>query len=244
MNTHFLDRLRLETHVWYVRPESVQDPATLTRLKALLSSDEIERCHRFRFPDDRHRFLVSHALVRLALSRYAAIPPGEWRFLRSAHGRPEIGNPGIPALRFNLTHTRGLSACVVSLEQDCGIDAERLVERHNPLGVAKKMFSPVEYEELQQLKGEAALVYFFTHWTLREAYVKARGIGISFPTRELIFDCESDNQVRLTCDARIDARAHDWQFRVLRPTDEHVVTVALRQEGSAAKKITGQFLEL
>jgi len=239
-----INSLYQEAHVWYTIPESVQENGILQRLKAILSHDELERHRRFHFPEDRHRYLVSHALVRTTLSKYLDIPPEDWCFSHGDHGRPEIANPGIPPLRFNLTHTTGLAGCVITLSNECGIDAEKVVERHNPSGVANRMFSKTEYQELLQLTGQEHLDYFFERWTLREAYVKARGIGISFPTRKLHFKRTPANDIQIGFHPDIEDREGDWQFELLHPTGEHIAAVAIRLDGENKKTMVTRFADM
>lgn len=239
-----IERLAREAHVWLMVPESVQDEARLEACRAVLSESELARYERFRFPQDRHRYLVSHALVRNVLSRYLEIPPAEWVFFCTSHGRPEIANPEIPPLRFNLTHTTGLAACVVTLSDPCGIDAERIAARHDPLGVARRMFSEAEYEQLSRLAGLEQLQYFFTRWTLREAYVKARGIGISFPTHKLRFNVDPAGLVSVTFQLELKEQIDRWQFRVLRPTPQHIGAIAISRSGDLDKKLVVRNFDL
>lgn len=233
-----------EAHVWFMVPESIRDPQTLGKFLRLLSDDELQQYQRYYFAQDSHRYLVSHAVVRMVLSKYLDIAPAEWLFKRSPRGRPEIANPTTAALRFNLTHTAGLAACVVTLADDCGIDAERITGRHNPIGVAKRMFSESETKELERLEGRAYLEHFFTRWTLREAYVKARGIGISFPTRKLTFTVNKDNFVEVSFHPDIEDRRDNWHFELLKPTAEHIAAIAIRRNGDIDKKIITHFIDL
>jgi len=239
-----MDKLHRETHAWFMVPEAVQDPSTLETCLSLLCEQELEQYRRFHFAEDRQRYLVSHALLRNVLSRYVDLDPAEWRFSRSEHGKPEIANPGIPALQFNLTHTAGLAGCVVSFSDACGIDAEKIAKRHNPVGVAKRMFSEAETRELEQLEGQAYLEHFFTRWTLREAYVKALGIGISFPTRKLTFTVNKDNFVEVSFHPDIEERRDNWHFELLKPTAEHIAAIAIRRNGGIDKNIVIRFIDL
>jgi len=236
--------LQQEAHVWCTIPETLRDDETLHRLTAILSEEELERYRRFHFSADRHRHLISHALVRETLSRYVDLPAADWHFSQGDHGRPEIANPDVPAIRFNLTHTAGLVCCIVTLEDDCGIDAEKVTTRHATHQIAQRMFSEAEHRELQQLEGLDHLKYFFTHWTLREAYVKARGIGISFPTSKVNFTVGEDNSVAVSFHPDIDDRYDNWHFRLLKPSEEHIAAVALRRSGGIDKKIVTRFIDL
>ena len=238
------EKLHQEAHAWFIVPEAVQDPSTLETCLSVLCEQELEQYRRFHFAEDRHRYLVSHALLRNVLSRYVDPRPAEWRFSRSQHGKPEVTNPGIPAIGFNLTHTTGLAGCVVTFSNACGIDAEKITGRHNTAGVAKRMFSEAETGELEQLEGEAYLQHFFTRWTLREAYVKARGIGISFPTRKLTFTVNKDNIVEVSFHPDIEDQRDNWHFELLKPTAEHIAAIAIRRNGEVDKKIVTRFIDL
>jgi len=228
--------LHSEAHVWFIKPECVCDTSILQHCQAILDANENERLGRFIHADDRHRYLVSHAMLRSVLSRYADVAPSDWCFRQGKHGRPEIISDNQPRLRFNLTHTPGLAACIITLDDDCGIDAEKLRDRNNPLGVAKRMFSGPELEQLMQREGQEFLEYFYEHWTLREAYVKARGIGISFPTRELHFSVEGQ-EVTLRFDNTIDNHEGNWHFQLIRHDATHIAAFALHDPAGANKRI-------
>lgn len=232
-----LEKLSREAHLWVVKPESIQNKMILDVCMDSLSDEEHKKYRRFRFAEDRHRYLVSHALVRNVLSKYAEISPGAWVFSQSDHGRPEVANPGLSALRFNLSHTRGLVACIVTSSCDCGIDVERAHVRHNPIGVAKRMFSNLEFEHMQKLSGREQLDYFFTRWTLREAYTKARGIGITFPTHKLNFNIKSTGEVNIEFQADIQDKNEDWQLELLPLTEEHIAAAAIRRLDQTNKTI-------
>jgi len=232
-----INSLNQEAHVWYSIPESVQDDGVLQQLTAILSSEELDKYRRFHFPADRHRYLVSHALVRQTLSKYFDILPPDWSFTRGEHGRPEIANPGLPPLRFNLTHTDGLVCCIVTLDDDCGIDAEKITARHATPGVAKRMFSETEYRELQQLEGQQHLEYFFVRWTLREAYVKAQGTGIFCPTHKLTFTVTDNRSISVSFHPDIDGKNELWNFQLLTLSEAHVTAIALNELKTANKNI-------
>ncbi|HFQ13936.1 MAG TPA: 4'-phosphopantetheinyl transferase superfamily protein, partial [Gammaproteobacteria bacterium] len=181
--------------VWFAEPDTLRAPHWVQRFDAVLDRGERRRMRRFLRPEDAHHFRVAHALLRHALSRECNRPPQDWCFCRGPRGRPGLAETdctGDQGLCFNLTHTPGLVACVVTRGGECGIDAEALRPRVNPLGIARRMFAPDEAKELESLEGEALLRAFYRGWTLREAYVKARGTGLAFPTRRLGFEFRDD----------------------------------------------------
>lgn len=228
--------LTSEAHVWMISPESVRDPGLLQYCRDILCQGERDRADRFFRAADSHSYLVSHAMVRSVLSRYADIAPCDWKFGQGAHGRPEIESARQTHLRFNLTHTNGLAACIVTCDDQCGIDAEQVNARNNPIGVAERMFSATELEQLKECEGDAFLEYFYERWTLREAYVKARGIGISFPTRQLCFHVAQDN-ISVEFNSEIDDRGGDWDFRLIRPDSGHIVAMALHDSTGVKKRV-------
>ena len=235
-----------DVYIWFCRPEAVRDEEKLTGYKAVLSIQEKQRYHRFRSDSDRHSYLVSHALLRHSLSKHrqskqVGVAAGDWRFSSNAHGKPElIQGAGYPALRFNLTHTAGLCACVVTLNKACGIDAENVNRSNNLAAVAQRMFAA---EELKALRESSYAHQFYNFWTLREAYVKALGSGLAGSSKNFYFSVNARNTSNakemsagdLAADvvtARINFRQEQltpsshWQFRLFEPTLEHKISIA------------------
>lgn len=214
-------------HVWFAGTDTVTAQNTLDAASALLSPDEAARCQRFRFDADRHLYLLAHAMLRRTLSRYAAVDPAAWVFRRERHGRPEIASPdpGLP-LRFNLTHTRGLVACVVTHSIDCGVDAEKLELRRNAMGIAARMFAREELQVLRGLSGQAFLEQFYAFWTLREAYCKARGFGLAHAGKHFHFERDAGARWQICLDTEKSAGRH-WALAVERVHDSHLLAVAV-----------------
>ena len=160
-------------------------------------------------------FLVSHALVRTTLSRYLNLPPEQWTFREGEHGRPEIDPPGDePHLRFNLSHTLGLVACAVCLDVDCGVDVERLGRVKDMDGVSRRVFTERERVEIGGLADHAKQGRFTDYWSVKEAYIKARGTG--FQTAPGTFSVHLGDRATAPCtlefDSDFDDRAEDWQL--------------------------------
>lgn len=233
-----LDSLQREAHVWFAEPATITATSKLARYKSMLSPQEIGRYDRFRFAADQHTYLVSHALVRCVLSQYADIDPAQWRFSSNQYGRPEISGPNkVPSLRFNLTHTSGLVACVVTLSVDCGIDAEKISARGNPRGVASKIFAEAEQRQLDKLDGDPFLERFFSYWTLREAYCKARGVSIFHSGKNYFFETTGAEKVKIKFDAGYGCNGNHWQFCLSRPTAEHIVAIAIHASDGREKEV-------
>jgi 4'-phosphopantetheinyl transferase len=215
-------------HVWVLATDTVTDPERLAENAALLSPEETARLNRFRFDADRRLYLLSHAMLRRVLSAYAEVDPAAWLFNLQAAGRPEIDgpDPGLP-LRFNLTHTRGLAACVVTQTVDCGVDAEALSVRRHAMGIAARMFADQELVVLRGLQGQAFLEQFYACWTLREAYCKARGSGLANSGKHFGFARDRLGGWQLCCREAASSGEH-WQLAVEHVRDAYVLAVAVR----------------
>jgi 4'-phosphopantetheinyl transferase len=207
--------LENESHIWLAWPDQIDDPATLDAFRALLSETETARMARFRFDVHRKLYLVSHALVRTALSNYADLQPGEWLFSEEEFGRPEIAPAcKTPALRFNLSHTEGLSAIIVTKNRDCGVDVEGVNHVKNLAGIAERVFTEAEQADLFARSGDDQRGRFADYWTLKEAYMKARGLGFQLPPQTFGVEIEAGTggsaTLKLATDFKDDAAG--WQL--------------------------------
>ena len=224
-----------QVEIWYTLTADVPE-ACLAGLRGLLSEEERERCDRFRFAGDRRERLIARAHVRTVLSRYAAMAPAEWRFDSGAAGKPRIVNPapGQP-LHFNLSHTRGLVASIVSRIPESGIDVENTAREADYSGVAERVFSASELRALSRLAGSEYRCRFFQLWTLKEAYSKALGVGLGFEFRKLSFDL-GEGRIAAKFEPDLHDAAAAWHFETMRPTSEHQMAIAVRMP--AGQRIT------
>ncbi|MBI1890861.1 MAG: 4'-phosphopantetheinyl transferase superfamily protein [Burkholderiales bacterium] len=220
------DALKDTVHVWLAYPEKISLERLSARYLSVLDAEEKERFHRFHFDPDRHHYLAAHVLLRLTLSRYAPLPPSEWRFVRGSHGKPAIApDSNLPPLCFNLSHTKGLVACVISLDRECGIDVETIRPMRDMQGVAQTVFSPSEIAWLNS-HAEADLPRkFFSLWTLKEAYIKAIGLGFSAPVPKISFDMTA---LRLEIGYPATHDRASWFFHLQQATAMHSLALASR----------------
>ena len=218
---------RDEVHLWLARCDDIVDPVLLARYSQLMSEAEIERQQRYRFERDRHRDLIARALVRTTLSRYAAIPATEWRFHKGGHGKPEIEAPPLP-LRFNLSHSKDRVVCAVALHHDVGVDVEYTERRNDVLAIARHYFSPREIEDLFAKPEQHQREAFFDYWTLKEAYIKARGEGISLGLAKFSFLLQQQ-AIAISFAPGFDDDVADWQFKLYRPETDYRMALAWRQ---------------
>lgn len=224
-----------QVHIWLVFYQQIVDPALLSAMLALLNDAERAQQLRFHFADDRLRYLATRALVRTVLSRYAPIAPAGWNFTPNEYGRPAIanGHPQARTLSFNLSHTRGLIAMAVTRDRVLGVDVENLTTRQVSGGIAEHFFSPAEVAELATVPEERRQDRFFEYWTFKEAYIKARGMGLSIPLDRFSFHFPDERQVRLSIEPDLGDDAERWRFWQFRPTADYLLALcAERLDGA------------
>jgi|TARA_B100002003_G_scaffold66887_1_gene62248 4'-phosphopantetheinyl transferase len=226
-------------HLWWARPERFTDPAELARYRGMLTDDERMKTDRFRFERDRHTCLITRVLVRTTLSRYCDVLPEQWRFRANDHGRPEILEPASP-LRFNLSHTNGLVVCVVSHDREVGVDVESLERMGHWLDLAERYFAPREAAALRRLAAEQQPARFLEYWTLKESYIKARGLGLAIPLADFSFDLPagSPDDIAIRFTRAIDDASSRWQFSLERFGAGHLIATAVERNASGSVCVT------
>jgi 4'-phosphopantetheinyl transferase len=202
----------------------------------LLSSDELERMAKFRFEEHRRDFLFARSRLRVVLGAYLDAAPERLRFSYSEHGKPGLASPFSQTnLQFNLSHTSGALLLAVCRGQPIGADIERVREDLDLGEIAARFFSEGERRSLMALSENVRQEAFFRCWTRKEALLKARGDGLSFPLH--LFDVSlaaDENQVALV--TRQDPQeAERWQIVPLTVPAGYAAAVALASSRSAAK---------
>ena len=169
-----------DAHVWSA---SLDQPADMiAKLAPLLSRDEYQRAERFHRPTDRRRFIAGRGILRKIISAYLALAPSVVRFVYNKYGKPFISddqNRG--ALSFNLSHSNGMALYAVARGRCVGVDIEYMREDFATLEVAERFFSKDEVEALKATPVDRRTEAFFNCWSRKESYIKAIGMGVSYP---------------------------------------------------------------
>jgi len=218
------------------RPEDLEASAEAL---ALMDPDEASRQRRFIFPEHRHEFLATRILVRRVLGSYLDVRPASLRFVHNEHGRPALAEPSSP-LRFNLSNTPGLVVCLVSAHHEVGVDTELRTRARSILDIASTVFAADELRELLALEGDVQAQRAVTLWTLKEAYIKARGMGLALPLDKFAFRFGAD--VRIAMDPSLGDDADRWQFRTLE-LGPHVISTAIACPPGAEVTLVVRHLE-
>lgn len=223
-------------HLWLTAPGDLS-PAQSVRLEGMLASDERARSRRFVRDGDREPFIVAHAQLRLILSLYEPVLPDRWVFSTTPRGRPFIGNENVAnRLHFSLSHVNGLVAIAVSRTAEIGVDVEHLGRRIDRDLVADRVFTSREAAWFRSGPDPAAR--FATLWTLKEAYSKARGEGLSMDFRQIEFRCAGSARAA-TLDSALDDHPRRWAFISARPTPDHCCAVAVGEPAMLVRTFDG-----
>jgi 4'-phosphopantetheinyl transferase len=144
------------------------------------SREEKERADRIQLEENRKRFIAGRGVLRVILSKYTGCAPRDLRFDLGPHGKPAL-NPqfGGGAIRFNVSHSRDLVLCIVSLHRNVGVDVEFVRPLPAIDRMAARVLSSHEAEAWRTLPAEEKLAAFFATWTRKEALVKGLGERLS-----------------------------------------------------------------
>ncbi|MFT5717100.1 MAG: 4'-phosphopantetheinyl transferase [Oleiphilaceae bacterium] len=225
-----------DIHLWFVDINHVKGTTILKQYESMLSASERERNQRFIFEKDRKRHMITRALLRSVLSEYYdGIAPQNWCFTENDYGKPQISPEMlITPLSFNLSHSGRMIVLAVTNKHAIGVDIETLKQKTPSTDLAKHYFAPEEYQQLKGLTNNEFHSHFFDFWTLKEAYIKACGLGLSIPLDSFSFSFvtplkTSQQKSAIKIDfstSRRDDPAH-WQFWQILPMQDYKVALAI-----------------
>ena len=235
----FLKLSLFDVHLWCAYFDEIHDPQLLNAYRAILSEEERLRECKFQFPREQRRYLITRTLLRTVLSRYADIKPQEWEFSNNDYGRPQIANSNFEAkdISFNISHTNHLIVLGVTSRLALGIDTENSHARKAPLGIAKRFFAPLEANSLYTLPNAQQQQRFFEYWTLKEAYIKARGMGLAIPLDQFMFDFPADQQIEFTVFPGQEDLSSRWQFMQLWIEPHYLTALCIENPGRQQPKL-------
>jgi len=214
------ESLSTAAHVWHVSPDALPLSDLQRPVLSWMTTEERARHERFRTDQLRHVNLITRWLCRSTLSKYTGVDPKDWTFSANPNGKPAIAGPvGFTDLRFNLTHTKGLVACIVSRAGEVGVDFEEMSRTADFDGITANFFSAAEHATLQSLPAERRAARFFDYWVVKESYLKGRGVGFSEPAEGFTVHWDGNGQP---------LPLGEWQLSLQRPTSQHVGATAIR----------------
>jgi 4'-phosphopantetheinyl transferase len=219
-----------EIHVLLCFVDDLRDRELVESYSRWLSPEERARGGRFVFEKDRLLHLLARVLVRTSLSQITAVDPGQWQFTQTPHGRPELARPAFDGegLRFNVSHTPGLVACAIARTHDVGIDVESGSRTVPTAELARRFFSRSEAEHIASVDVPLRQARFLALWTLKEAYLKAKGFGLSLPLDSLCATTADDGSLEVVLRPDVEPEPAAWSFLPFRFGVHYSGAVAVR----------------
>jgi 4'-phosphopantetheinyl transferase len=182
-----------EVHLW--RRSLEDSPAAIDACFALLSPEERQKARRYRVERPRSDYVLTRGSLRLLLAGYLHLNPQDFSFQYTAHGKPFLKD--YRDLRFNVSHTDGLALLAFVPEREIGVDVEKIRAQSDVLKMAERFFSDHERQHLRNLQGDELHAAFFRCWTRKEAYIKAKGEGLSLPLHQFDVSIAPDEKQAL-----------------------------------------------
>lgn len=221
-----------DVHVWSMElPVAVEGA---TRLACCLSEDERARAARFASPLDRARFAVGRGLLRTILARYTGTEPSAIRLCTNRYGKPSLESRAVVsrALEFNFSRSDGIALCALARGRMLGVDVE--LERESPdlLEIAERFFSVREREMLRALPADQRCRAFYLCWSRKEAYIKARGLGMSLALDSFDVSLAPDQPAELLAERGEPRPCSAWTLHHLEPAHGYAAALVVEREGS------------
>jgi 4'-phosphopantetheinyl transferase len=176
----------------------------------LLSSEEQERASRFLVERARNEFVLTRGTLRSLLGRYLGNTPQEVRLRYAVRGKPAL--EGGTDLSFNVSHTDGLALMAFVKRRAIGVDVENLDRKIEAERLAERFFSERERRALRPLRGDELQAAFFRCWTRKEAYIKAKGDGLSLALHQFAVSIAATDRDALLATMPDQAEAARWMI--------------------------------
>jgi len=201
-------------------------------MRSVVSSEERDRAQRFRRPEHRTQFIVRRACLRHVLARYVTCPPQQLVFLENDFGKPSLAVAPGAGIQFNTSHSDGLGVVAVTAGRSVGIDVERQRASLDTTDIAE-LFAAHETRALSAVDEAGRRRLFFTLWSCKEAWLKARGVGLSAPLDSCRIGVAADGSAHLLPDDHDPDEYRRWSLRVLDLADGYAA--ALVAEGAITR---------
>ncbi len=218
--------LENEVHVWRATLDCL--PLHGQALQQSLSKDERQKSERFHFAHDRHHYVVARGLLRTLLGHYLHLPPAQLCFEYNPYGKPMLAStPAQAPLSFNLSHSGGLALYAFARNRAVGVDLERMRTDLDHEQLAEHVFSPNERREFHALPVDQKVEAFFNGLTRKEAYVKARGQGLTLPLDQFDVTLRPNQPARLLRTPSEPLAAQRWSLHALAVAPDYKAALAV-----------------
>lgn len=200
-------KLRDNCHLWFLDIDQLTESA-IEAQRSVLSASELIRVQLLK--RRQLQFIAIRALVRKCLSLYSGIDPHQLILDTRPQGKPFLVNSTLP-ITFNLSHCNNIAVLAIALQDEIGVDIESTTRNRGQRNIATRYFHPQEIAQLAALDDSQHNTYFYRLWTLKEAFFKAIGTGISAGLDKAAFHFDGDViTATLACD--LQTSRDSWQF--------------------------------
>jgi 4'-phosphopantetheinyl transferase len=214
-----------DVHIWIINIENYRE--NINNFQKILSRDEQEKVKKFSFDKLKERFIINRGYLRTILGQYLKIKPEEICFTYNQKGKPLLDKKIIPKIEFNLSHTNNYAVYAIS-KNNIGIDLEKIDAKVEVENIAKRFFCDNESNYLSNLPSMQKPEYFFKLWTIKEAYLKAIGEGLSGGLDSICFAINKNNQQIELFTQRKDQKVNNnWHFKTWILVDDHIMSIAI-----------------
>jgi 4'-phosphopantetheinyl transferase len=197
-----------------------------------LSPDERSQAARFYFPRDRRRYIIARGFLRAVLARYLRIDPADVLVRYLPSGKPVLAPEwSEDPLQFNLSHSHELALCAVGRGWRLGIDVEWIRPEFAGAEIAERLFAPAEAAALRALPRSCQTEAFMAYWTLKEAYLKARGVGLQVPLNQFAVTLAAGQSTALLFDVTDQQAASRWTLQSLDVGEAYAAALAVEGRG-------------
>lgn len=225
-----------EVHFFYSKVDEIKDDALLAEYRNVVSEKEKLKINRYMFDKDKHSSLITRALLRFVLSIYTREDPCNFQFIENSYGKPDL-KPGIIDIpvKFNISHSRKVTACALVLGREIGVDIEEY-HRKVDLAIADRFFSKSESEYLKACPDKNKKDIFFDFWTLKESYIKARGMGLSIALDKFSFEIDKKN-IYINFHESLNDSPDHWSFFKFAPVENYKAAIAIQSPEKSDLKL-------
>jgi len=217
-----------EVHIWF----GILDlsASEICEFERILTKDELMRCGRLHFLEDRKRFIARYGTLRKILSYYLNVKPSELRFKQTENGKPEIAEPcGMSTIDFNVSHSQGAVLFAFAQNRKIGVDLEYVHTIPEMEYVVEQCFAENEKRIYRELPNDKKTDVFFQYWTLKESLLKGIGVGLTRPLDMLDVSSVGSNVKTLRISERDTGAAFHWSLRTLKLGRDYAGALAMQK---------------
>jgi 4'-phosphopantetheinyl transferase len=217
--------LNSQIDIWKLDIKAV-DQKLINDVSKKILPEELNACKRFITEDLQKLQILTRYGARSVLSYYEpTVKPLEWIFKKGEYDKPFFTNHTKKNLQFNIAHSHNLIIIGISQDSEIGVDIEKIRPLKRMDSIAATCFSTHELHKLRTCKGQAYLEYFYSIWALKEAYIKATGLGLNANLQSFNFDIT--NTITLT-ETDYERKNHRWKIHLQSIENEYKMGVAVR----------------